>query len=250
MDLEELLEVFESQVDDESIFLRVNSDIPEIFLEFRKQNGPLLSSNDEQFLIDILHDDEKKWFATHILEGIERFGEPLMKELVQTAVRVRDRSLSDDFILPCLRVYDVFPVTDLLIGHLLNGSIGEKRRAASALYYARPTLRWKQSRSFFRSKSILHAFRYDFNKEKMTWSDLGAEPEMSPTDLESYLPLVSAMKFKREKALLKAFFENEDKDLLYNIGLALPKKAIDFTAELQDEAQRYFESPHRPIYPS
>lgn len=240
MPLSKLLKSYQNQINDESIFLRVMYEVPTIFLEFRKQNGPLLSPEDEHFLIEILKDDEWKWFATHVISGIKDFGEPLMHQLVQTAVLVDEIFLGDDFILPCLRVYDVFPVIDLLVEFLQYGSPKEKRGAACAFYYARPRLAWTRSRKFWSEKWILKGYHHSFDDEKISWRGLGSEPPMSPEELQAYLPRVKAMVYKREKALLRAFFENDAPELRHYISLRLPKSLASFSDGLENDAKRYF----------
>lgn len=122
--------------------LSLNSE-ENIFLEFRETSKGQLSSAQEKYLLSKLSSRIGKWFVPYVLDTVDDFSNRLMKELLETSIKVWDPSLNYCFIRPALRVYQI-QVYDYILDRFEKSTDTEKGGILRALYWVEPKSVWRK----------------------------------------------------------------------------------------------------------
>ncbi len=239
MTIEKLFTEFKKLVEEDKIYVYERYNNANLFLDFRKAYGITLKPKDENFLIELLQDEQWQWFVPNALRVLEGFPKNLFHELIKKAVHTSDPSFNNNFIDPCLRVYDAFPIDKLLITYLKNGTKKEKIGALNAFYWTRPHIRTYYSGKDFKDKETF-GYKSRWNEEFNVYDWSRDLEKMNQMEFEEYSKKVNVMILNRTAILLEEFFSQEDLDIRYHITLCLPKHIKNFPKTLHKEAKRYF----------
>lgn len=126
-------------------------DIGDFFDPDYKRDNDLLSSFKAEFidlskdqtaeLVKILNgngDMKDKYFVADILYLYDSFSVDLFEPLINTAINFRDPSFNRVFLRPCIRVFGVKAVADMLADKFNTGDIVQRLSISTLLYHLRP----------------------------------------------------------------------------------------------------------------
>ncbi len=239
MTIQNLFTEFQKLVKEDKLYLCERYNNADLFLDFRKTYGLHLKKEDEQFLITLLQDKQWLWFVPNVLRVLEWFPKRLFYELIKKAINTKDPSSNNNFIDPCLRVYNVFLIDDILIEHIKNGTTEEKLGAINAFHWTRPHIKtYCSGENFEHEETFGYKPKWSDQFNMYDWpSDLN---KMDEKEFKEYHKKSKAMMQRRYKILLQEFLDNEDPDIRYRITLSLPSKVKDFPTPLEKSAKQYF----------
>ena len=106
-----------------------------------KAKFPDLSKDQTAELVKILKgngDMKDKYFVADILYLYDNFSVDLFEPLINTAINFRDPSFNRVFLRPCIRVFGVKAVADLLADKFSKGDIAQKTSISTLLYWLHP----------------------------------------------------------------------------------------------------------------
>jgi hypothetical protein len=241
MKIQELYIQFELKVKTGHCYLHERYNNDKLFIDFRNSYGVRLKKDDEEFLIDILNDEEWKWFVPNVLRVLEYFSDRLYQKLLYIAVNTSDPSFNLSFIEPCCRVYGAFEVEELLLEYVKNGTREERLNALNGFYWTNVTKIYKYTFKWQWSTNSYKDYRYE--NDKMIYE------EMSPKKYLEYSTKLKKAKFDKYKILLHEFISSNDFEIRYNIALILPKNTDEYPEELKNLASKYLVIKERETIP-
>src|SRR5574343_500093 len=106
-----------------------------------KAKFPDLSKDQTAELVKILKgngDMKDKYFVADILYLYDNFSVDLFEPLINTAINFRDPSFNRVFLRPCIRVFGVKAVADMLADKFSKGDIAQKTSISTLLYWLHP----------------------------------------------------------------------------------------------------------------
>ncbi|MBS1635178.1 MAG: hypothetical protein JST26_04590 [Bacteroidetes bacterium] len=106
-----------------------------------KASFPTLSKDQVQEFVNILNtasDIKDTFFVADMLYLYETFSADLFEPLINAAIDFKDPSFNRVFLRPCIRVFGVKAVADMLANKFNSGDIVRKLGVSNLLYHLRP----------------------------------------------------------------------------------------------------------------
>jgi hypothetical protein len=231
--LEKVLEgeIFpESKYGYQSVF---SNEKENIFLRFRRVGNGRLSNADEQYLISQLKNKIGRWYVPYVLSVVNDFSENLMKELLETAIRIYDPSYNYCFIKPAMRVYN-FQVYDYYIDRFCNSTFNEKKGIFRALYWVIPQAVWRKETGRIETD---YSVKYIWNKRGYFELDYNS----SEVELIRYNDEIIQRNEKKVKIFIEEYRKTKNRKLKYYISLNLPKEINEFPDTLKRMGDEYLQ---------
>lgn len=228
--IKKLYELYILKVANGEIFPQSSHNSGAIFPEFRVQNNGILKEEEEDFLIKLLSRNTSKWFVPHVLNYMDSFSRKMMRNLIETAIKVKDPSYNNCFLRPAIRVYDL-EVNDYLVEKFPNSSIDHKAGILRSFY-------WVQSRIINCTYPNGIKDTYVANYE---WEDniLKETSRMNHIEFQNYKNLANQKRNERNALLLEEYFKIENKKLKESISWYLPKESNKYQENNKFLANQY-----------
>lgn len=213
----------------------------ELYAQFRASYGTVLMKADEDFLISIAEDEEWAGFVPNVVNVLEEFSENVLKAIIKSVV-VRYSCVLEYAFIPCIRVFGILKVDEILIDYLKNGTNNERKRVLGAFYFARPTiLSYSQKTKTLRTFGYKHNWNKTENRYNVYSENTLREYQMTVTEFLSYCPIVGLSYFNRQKAYLEAFKENENRYMQLLFVSTFERRYKQFHSALKVEIKEYLD---------
>jgi hypothetical protein len=238
MTVTDLFQEFKRLVESEELFLYEHLNNAPIFLRFRAEYGIHLHEQDEPFLLELLHDETWKWFVPQLLQVMETFSLKLMEPMIGTAIAVNEPSLCNNFIAPCLRVFDAFLIQEWVLNVVEIGTRTEKIGALKTLYWIRPHILTRFWGKRFKKEETL-GYIPTWSEKHQSYEWLRDLKKMSKAEFEAYQLRADALREERRARLLNVFFTEMDPVIRSLTALNLPKTLEEFPTQLRRKAMEF-----------
>lgn len=196
------------------------------------------SQGDIVFLKQLLKQDESKWFVAELLESLESFPEALLEPMLEAAVNEPDPSFNKIFVQPCRRVLGFEATEILLLRWFREGDCARKISIIKAFYWNRPTVfSWNDTQDGV-ARRLMGRSEFWWDPELLCHNEEWVED----ADLYNlYGDQQQALIIDEQRAILEAFVDSDDVDLLYHLLLRLPKRLEEFYEDNHALAQLFLD---------
>ncbi len=138
------------------------------------------------FIIELLNDENKKWFVASYINTVDSFNKELFKKLIEVGVNTPDPSYNSLFIHPCSRVFGCNKVLEEL-GKLLDKNFENADGILKSIYHVYSLI--VSVRQFDADwEQIGLKYLWDSDKGFFDFSPKNPGCKMTSKEFQEYLP--------------------------------------------------------------
>ena len=199
-----LEEIFKKRSSENYLMSYLNGDFHDEFI-VKRSISATISDHEIPFILDLLADDNKKWFVASYLRTVESFNENLFKRIIEVGVDTFDPSYNRFFIQPGLRVFGCIKVIEVL-EDILKNNPEKDNDILSAVYHVGSLINViGEINAYKKWEWIEVGLKYKWNPkdERYEAYHRNENCRMTPEEVEHYRPMHNEFLRRKRDLILK-----------------------------------------------